>query len=154
MRKYICIILVLVTAVVTVGASCYRWGFNNAREKASCTDVPGENTPEALCKVDYPLIDIAFNDGNDYDVVIIEGIYSQKQTYLLCTEPGELQEHMWVNTYPAGRGTIGERAVAVYKNGQMVKCLECFEIGFGNKEMESKFEEISVKEYDRFLERR
>ena len=142
------------TALATVGAACYRCGFNNAREKASYTDVPEENIAEALCKVDYPLIDIAFNDGNDYDVVIINGIYDENREYFLCENPGELQEHMWVNTYPAGRGTTGHSSVIVYENGQEIKCLECFEIGFGNKEMESKFEKISVKEYDRFLERR
>ncbi len=154
MKRYICTVLVFVTAIITVGVTAYRWGFNKSREKASYTDVPGGNIAEALCKVDYPLIDIAFNDGNDYDVVIINGIYEQNQKYLLCEEPGDLQEHLWVNTYPAGRGTTGESAVIVYKNGEEVKSLECFEIGFGNKELESKFEKISVKEFDEFLERR
>lgn len=155
MKKYICLILVFVTAVVTVGAACYRLGFNNAEEERDSEIVIADtDISDSICKIDYPLIDVAFNDGNDYDVVIINGIYEQNQKYLLCEEPGELQEHLWVNTYPAGRGTTGESAVIVYKNGEEVKSLECFEIGFGKKDLESKFERISAKEFDGFLERR
>ena len=122
-----------------------------------CTMLGSITIPTSVTSIGYDAFGETQWLDNQFETnpfVIINGIYDENREYFLCENPGELQEHMWVNTYPAGRGTTGHSSVIVYENGQEIKCLECFEIGFGNKEMESKFEKISVKEYDRFLERR
>ena len=152
MKRYIFLILVFIIAVTAVGTVSYRWGFNNAKEEELNNDAPIDDIGDSICKVDYPLIDIAFNDGNDYDVVIINGIYDENKEYLLCKNPSILQEHLWVNTYPAGRGTTGHSCIIVYKNGQEVKSVEYFEIGYGNEDLKNKFEQISKAEYVEFLE--
>ena len=89
-----CIILVILCVFCTVVASgiFYQMGFKKAKKeyelKLEKEIEIGDDTPidEAIGQLDNPLIDIAFNDGNEYMVVICNGIYSEKQTYLWCID--------------------------------------------------------------------
>ena len=158
-----CIILVILCVFCTVVASgiFYQMGFKKAKKeyelKLEKEIEIVDDTPidEGIGQLDYPLIDIAFNDGNEYMVVICNGIYSEKQTYLWCIDGRNLQlnkEFLYIRTYPAGRGTTGNGAITVYRNGEEIRSIEFLEIYFANEELKNNFEKVSSKEIKSYLE--
>lgn len=155
MRKLISLIITFVICITATGIVFYRLGFENAKKETEMIIVNEADMDESIGKTDYPLIDIAFNDGSEWSVLITYGIYSEKMTYLLCDDGKELQfdkEYLSVTTYPAGRGTTGVGSITVYQNGKEVKHLEFFDIVFKKEGLKAKFEEISQKELDEFMQ--
>ncbi len=154
MKKIIVLIITGVICVTAVGITAYKLGIKNApviiEKKIADDTLMGES----IDKTDYPLIDIVFNDGNEYAVLIVNGIYSDKRTYMLCRDGKDLQfdkEYLSILTYPAGRGTTGNGSVVVYRNGEEIRNIEFFEIFFKNDELRNKFEKISEKEFEKFI---
>lgn len=139
MKKTI-VLVALVAVLLTVFA--YNIGYGNGIKHADNFLEMDEMATDYIGKIDYPLIDIAFNDGNEWSVVVATGIYSENPTYMVCDDATALQfekEYLSVLTYPAGRGTTGNGSVTVYKNGQEVKCVEYFELTFANESIHNKF---------------
>lgn len=145
--KKIIVLVVLVAVLSTVFA--YNIGYSNGVKSADNFRELKEPPTDYIGKIDYPLIDIAFNDGSEWTVVVATGIYSENPTYMICEDATALQfvkEHLSVLTFPAGRGTTGNGCVTVYKNGQEVKCVEYFELTFANDSIHNKFKKTSEKE--------
>lgn len=154
MKKIILFIITGVVCIIAVGAVSYEFGLKNAPKEIEKIIVDDTLMGESIGKTDYPLIDIAFNDGNEYAVLIVDGIYSNKRTYMLCRDGKDLQfdkEYLSILTYPAGRGTTGNGNVVVYRNGEEIRNIEFFEIFFKNEELRNKFEKISEKEFEKFI---
>ena len=159
MKRFIILIVLCVFCTVVASGIFYQTGFENAKkenefrlEKNAIVD----DTPidEAIGQLDYPLIDIAFNDGNEYTVVICNGIYSEKQTYLWCQDGRNLQfnkEFLYIRTYPAGRGTTGSGAITVYRNGEEIRDIEFLEIHFTNEELKNNFVKVSSEKIKSYL---
>lgn len=149
-KKCLCLIFALLLASFS-GAMFYKIGYSNGLEQNREDNfLQLEDTPTGyIDKIDYPLIDIAFNDGNDWKVIITYGIYTENPIYMICADGRELQfckEYLSVTTYPAGRGTTGNGCVTVYKNGQEVKSVEFFECSFEKEELRQKFEKVSKED--------
>lgn len=159
MKKFICIMISCVLYTVVVGGIFYQIGYGNAKKEK---EYNAENNisvdegigHEGIGQLDYPLIDIAFNDGNEYAVVICDGIYSEKQTYLWCRDRRNLQfntEHLYIRTYPLGRGTTGNGAITIYRNGEEIRYIEFLEIHFTSEEMKNSFVKVSSNELNDYL---
>ncbi|MBR5239041.1 MAG: hypothetical protein IKW04_00515 [Clostridia bacterium] len=160
MKKFIILIIICIFCTVVASGIFYQMGFKNAKKEYELKSekeieiVDDTSIDEAIGQLDYPLIDIAFNDGNEYAVVISNDIYSEKQTYLLCADGRNLQfntEHLYIRTYPAGRGTTGNGAITVYKNGEEIRYIEFLEINFTNEDMKNSFVKVSSEELNDYL---
>ena len=163
MKKIIILIVLCVFCTVVASGIFYHTGFENAKReyefKLEKEIEILDDTPidEAIGQLDYPLIDIAFNDGNEYTIVICNGIYSEEQTYLWCTDGRDLQfnkEFLYIRTYPAGRGTTGNGAITVYRNGEEIRDIEFLEIHFANEELKNNFVKVSSEEIKSYLKDR
>ena len=154
MKRIIFLIIAGIICITAVGVISYNLGLKNAAEKIEKIIVDDTLMGESTDKTDYPLIDIAFNDGNEYAVLIVNGIYSDKKTYMLCRDVKDLQfdkEYLSILTYPAGRGITGNGSVVVYRNGEKIRDIEFFEIFFKDEELRNKFEKISENEFENFI---
>lgn len=156
MKKTICLITAFIICMAVVGVVSYKLGLKNGREEAESARMAGDDIhmSEVVGKIDYPLIDIAFNDGNEWAILIVNGQDSGDQTYLLCHDGRELQfdkEYLSVITYPSGRGTTGTGSIVVYQNGEEIKCIEFVEINFEKEELKNKFQEVSREELSEFM---
>lgn len=133
-------VMLLITAV---GVISYNCGLSNGEVfvyEDTTYSAEGDNS---IGRIDYPLIDIAFNDGNDWAVVIDYGIYNENSHSLICKDAKILrgdEEYISVLTYPAGYGTTGDGCFNVYKNGVLIKEVEFFSVSFGKDEIRNKFE--------------
>ncbi|MBQ8002649.1 MAG: hypothetical protein IJ297_04320 [Clostridia bacterium] len=148
--------------VITIASSIvfYQIGFNagkqhykndRATDTTAVDDLPSDSS---IVKIDFPLIDIAFNDGNDWIVVIANGIYTENPTYRFCNNGEELQfckEFLYVHTFPAGRGTTPDGCITVYKNGQEVKSVEYFKMVIESETVENAFEKTTHDKLDKII---
>lgn len=153
-KRIILFIIAGVICITAIGVISYELGLKNASKEIEKRIVDDTLMGESIDKIDYPLIDIAFNDGNEYAVLIVNGIYSDERTYMICRDGKNLQfdkEYLLIHTFPAGRGTTGNGSVVVYRNGEEIRNIEFFEIFFENEELRNKFERISEKEFEKFI---
>ncbi len=149
MKRIISLIIACVFCFVVAGGIFYQIGYENAKTKDAYT-----KANEEIGQLDYPLIDIPFNDGNEYVIVICNGLHSEEQTYLWCPDGKELQfnkEHIFVRTYPAGRGTTGNGFITVYRNGEEIRYIEFLEIHFADEEIKNNFVKVSSNELKNYL---
>ncbi len=156
MKKYNFLFIVYIMSILATVLISYHVGVNvgeqsSVNEKVSILQSP---PPTSIAKIDYPLIDIAFNDGSDWIVVIRDGIDMENSSYKISHDEKELQinkEYLSVATFPAGRGTTADGCVYVYKDGELVKSVEYIECCFENENIMKAFENVTQKEFEKIV---
>lgn len=152
MKKIIILIIFWLVSMLVAGYMFYNSGLKNGEmiSKNTSNDSAVVNMEDSISRIDYPLIDIAFNDGNDWLVLIENGMYGRvKESYFASDDKEVLQfnkEFLKVETFPAGRGTTPNGSISVYKNGEMIKCVEYFALNYENEDIENAFKKVSGKE--------
>ena len=104
--------------------------FYNAQKESS----PIENTE--ISKVDYPLIDISFDEKSEWLVIVRTDLFTQHEKYSVSQNSKNLnmnKERLKILTFPVGRGITPVGVVYVYQNGNLVKEVPFTEIFFENK---------------------
>ena len=94
---------------------------------------------------DYPLIEYTFDENDEWIVVICEDVYETDGEYYVNDNEKSLElgkELLVVNTYPEGRGTTPEHLVWIYKNGELLKYVQCLDYEFLSDSFENDFKEV------------
>lgn len=174
-KKAIIPVVLFVVCACLIGILSYEWGYESAVKEDYAKKVQYEadtlgveefaakvqqeadkaQATNMIGKVDYPLLDIGFNDGNDWTVVIATEIYTNSPDLLVCADGRNLQynkEYLSILTYPAGRGTTGNGCVEIYKNGELHQYIEFFDYYFADEGMKNYFEKMSKEKLQKLLE--
>lgn len=152
MAKKVTLVLAICFVVIAVSILSFYIGFHKGRagENSCITEYVPFFDKQSEYRYDLPLLDISFNDGGNRTVVIEYGTYSTEKTYYMCRDHEILHEcndYMWIETYPAGRGTTGNGAVYVYCDGKVERRIEFMNLGFYDDTLKDAFERITAEEY-------
>ncbi|MBO5453058.1 MAG: hypothetical protein J6A69_03730 [Clostridia bacterium] len=104
---------------------------------------------DAISMLDYPLIDIYFDKEYSWDVLIRQNMYAENEAYYILDDREILEtnkELLKVLTFPSGRGTTPNGEISVYKNNQLIKTVEYFELDVASEEFKREFTKITSKD--------
>ena len=137
-RKFLLLCLVLVACLFVAG----------------CDDEVYDDDVREFMYPDYPLMEYAFNEEDDWVVVICEDVYEGDAEYYINDDEKSLdlnKEKFAVNAIPEGRGTTPENLVWIYKNGELLKYVPCFDYEFLSDAFERDFKRASYEKVAEFV---
>ena len=111
-----------------------------------------ENT--LISRVDYPLIDISFDDKSDWLVIIRTDLFTEYEKYYISQNAKRLQmnkEGLMIRTFPIGRGTTPSGVVYVYQNKELIKEVPFIELSFDNVILKSAFKHIIREDINKLI---
>ena len=122
-----------------------------------CNSVPmKENLAKnmQISKVDYPLIDIIFENKSEWLVIIRTELFTEHEQYYIAHNTENLdmnKEGLMISTFPVGRGTTPNGVVYVYQNKELFKEVPFIEISFENVILKRAFKNIAKEDIDKLI---
>lgn len=93
----------------------------------------GLNKNESIGRIDYPLIDIYFEEEKQYEIVVTE--YMQNKIYKKYTDKGrafqQIKKDISIITVPCGMGTTTKYTLSVYEGEKRIKTIDCQRVRSG-----------------------
>lgn len=145
MKKYNIKLLAIICLFILFCTVCF---YNAQKESGSI-----ENTE--MSKVDYPLIDISFDEKSEWLVIVRTDLFTQHEKYNVSQNNENLnmnKEGLKILTFPVGRGTTPVGVVYVYQNGKLVKEVPFTEIFFESKILKDTFKNMSKEYIDKLID--
>ena len=94
-------------------------------------------------RIDFPIVDIYFHEEDTWLFVI----YSLTDDSYKIIDDRELlqrnKEFISITTFPIGRGTTPSDIISIYKNGDLYKDVQGWEIKFYSKELSKAVKDIT-----------
>ena len=165
MKKITTIVLVILLLVCVFCISFYSLGINTSAEKddVSFKSELTKLDETIMPKIDYPLIEIPFNDGGDWIVAIRSNFGMDYEMLLVSPTSVNLQlakQQLLVTTYPVkSEETEPCGYLYVYKDGKIYKEIVFDDIFFEMNQFESQglqrlFENMTLDEFNNMVEDR
>ena len=148
-------VAILTSAFLMIGMVAsyvsYRAGF----EEGIDAKVNVENqTDSVFGKIDYPLIDIAFDSQSKWVVINRSGLFTEQEMIAAAQDAQKLRqcsEGLRVLTFPVGRGTTPNGVIYVYKDGVLVKEVPYLEAVFEDNTLKDAFKQMEKKQAEQLI---
>ena len=158
MKKLVFVLSVLVIVLAVCLSSVLLLGFNSSVKKE---DVFSSVTDDYTEVIDYPLVEIPFNDGSDWLVAIRSTLGTDSEMLLVSPTSTNLQlckEELLIITHPVtSEETEPYGYLYVYKDGKIFKEVGFDDIFFEMNQFENQglrrlFEYITLDEFNYMVE--
>ncbi|MBP0990490.1 MAG: hypothetical protein J5874_04885 [Oscillospiraceae bacterium] len=145
MKKNVVILIFMVFLCVF---SYFLGLYSNKRTKGNSS----ENTQISV--IDYPLIDISFDDKSNWFVIVRTNLFTENEKYYVSQNIKSLnlnKEKLIISTFPVGRGTTPQGIIYVYKNCTLIKEVPFINISFKSQIFKSQFEYMTKKDVEKII---
>ena len=150
LKKFI-IILICFLLLISSSYISYEKGKKDA--KASIKVLPAENT-ENFCMPHYPLIDIYFDENNQWTVINRENLFTDDESFSIIQNPSLIEmnkEFIILNSFPVGRGTTPSGKLYVYKNSELIKEIPYSKCRITSKILKENFFNVSMEQAENLI---
>ena len=147
MRKIIVFI-----AIILIGCLCvfsYLFGFDNGVRSINASE-----TNTFLTRIDYPLIDVSFDENSDWLVINRTDLFTEKEKFYISQNVHDLQmnkEYLKTLTFPIGKGTTPTGIIYVYQDGQLFKEIPYIEMSYETETIKKSFKHIAKDDIEELI---
>jgi len=147
------IIIVLIAIIICSFIYCFHIyrkniSINNNKKVVDC------EINNILGKFDYPLIDIYFDNDNEWLVIDRKYLFTSQEMFYTIQKSRELElskEWLKIITFPVGRGTTPNGIIYVYKDKNLIKEVPYLEIYYETKLIMNLFKQVTKNEIENII---
>ena len=152
MKKNVIKMIGAICSFVLIFAFGYWLGHNHIKSNQNNNKT---KTSDIVGKIDYPLIDINFDNESEWVIINRNNLFTEQETFNVAQNNNTLQltkENLSVITFPVGRGTTPNGIIYVYKNGKLVKEVPYIEVMFENESLTESFLKMTKEEVENLIQ--
>lgn len=109
----------------------------------------------AIYKKDYPLLNYAYSEDSDWQVIINLNQTDPESMSLVCADTtviNQFCESLYTYVSPLKNQIETDNAIYVFRNGQIYELLYCERVYFTSQQFRDAFEEIPTVELNKYFE--
>ena len=104
---------------------------------------------DIIGKIDYPLIDVYFDNDNDWIILKSDGLVSDNPEFTMIRDVHSVEhikDKISILTFPVGHGTTANGTICIFKNEILIKSVPYIESYISDENLSALFETVAEEE--------